>query len=240
MLSIERLSAHYGAARALDDVSLHVAEGELACIVGPNGAGKSTLVNAIAGLIPATSGSVKVAGAEMTCLPPHRLIEHGIAIVPEGRRLFVDMSVRENLELGSLLPPARVRRQKSLDEVCRIFPILIACLDRRAGTLSGGQQQMVAIARALMARPRLLLLDEPSLGLAPIVVVEMFRTIRRINDGGTTILLVEQNVAAALDIASRAFVLDVGRIVAQGTPDELLAQPFIQRAYFGTDPMDAT
>ena len=233
MLSVERISVHYGAAPALFDVSLDVGAGELVCIVGPNGAGKSTLINTIAGLNRVSSGALSFAGRDLAHLPAHRFCAEGIAIVPEGRRLFGGMTVRENLELGSLLAAARARRDQSLERACAMFPALAPKLDRPARTLSGGQQQMVAIARALMAQPRLLLLDEPSLGLAPAIVLELFRAIQRINAGGTAVLLVEQNVAAALDISARAYVLDEGRVVAEGAPQALLAQPHIHRAYLG-------
>ena len=172
-------------------------------------------------------------GRDITALPPHRFCEAGIALVPEGRRLFTGMSVRENLELGSYLPAARRQRQASLDAVLELFPALREKLASAAGELSGGQQQMVAIGRALMARPRLLLLDEPSLGLSPLITHEVFAAIRRINAEGTAVLLVEQNVALAMAMASRAYVLEEGRIVAEGAPQELLARPEIQRAYLG-------
>jgi branched-chain amino acid transport system ATP-binding protein len=233
MLRVERICVHYGKAPALWDVSLHVAAGELVCIVGPNGAGKSTLINTIAGVNRVTSGALTLADSDLTRLPAHRFCSQGVAIVPEGRRLFTGMSVRENLELGSLLPTAKAARRASLDRVCALFPMLGGNLQRAAGMLSGGQQQMVAIARALMARPRLLLLDEPSLGLAPVIVTELFHIIRRVNDEGTAILLVEQNVALALDLAARAYVLEEGRIIAEGTPDALFAQPELRRAYLG-------
>ena len=233
MLELQRVCVHYGAAPALWDVSLSVGSGELVCIIGPNGAGKSTLINTIAGLHRATSGTIALSGRDLTKYPAHRMVREGIAIVPEGRRLFGVMTVRENLELGSLASAAKERRRESIDAACAMFPALAANLERPASALSGGQQQMVAIARALMARPRLLLLDEPSLGLAPAIVVELFRSIRRINDEGTAVLLVEQNVAAALDVSRRAYVLDEGRIVAEGPPQVLAAQPHIHRAYLG-------
>jgi branched-chain amino acid transport system ATP-binding protein len=233
MLEAQRLEVRYGEARALDGVSLEVGSGELVCVVGPNSAGKSTLVNTIAGLLRVRSGSLRLDGSDLTVLPPHRFIEAGIAVVPEGRRLFAEMTVRENLELGSLAPAARRRRRESMREVCEMFPVLGERLDSAAGALSGGQQQMVAIARALMARPRLLLLDEPSLGLAPVIVMEMFNTIRAIHCRGVAILLVEQNVALALEIATRAYVLEEGRIVMTGTRETLLADPHLRRAYLG-------
>ena len=234
MLELSGIEARYGAATALRDVAVSIDAGELVCIVGPNGAGKTTLINVIAGIHRASGGTMRLDGAELTRLPSHRFCDAGIAIVPEGRRLFTTMTVRENLELGSYREAARRKRGALLDQVCERFPVLGGCLDRAAGTLSGGQQQMVAIGRALMAQPRILLLDEPSLGLAPIIVLEMFDLIRRVNAEGTAVLLVEQNVAMAMEIAQRAYVLEEGRIVAEGAPAMLLAQPHIQRAYLGT------
>ena len=233
MLEVRDLEVVYGAALALWGVSLDVHGGELLCVVGPNGAGKTTLINTIAGLQRARSGRLVIDGRDITTLPCHRFCAHGIAIVPEGRRLFTGMTVRENLEIGSFLAEAKVRRRESLDEAMQLFPALKERLGSLAGELSGGQQQMVAIARALMARPRLLLLDEPSLGLSPQIVEHMFIAIRRINEGGMTVLLVEQNVAMALDVSHRAYVLEEGRIVAEGKPQALLARPEIRRAYLG-------
>ena len=233
MLELAGVQVNYGAAVALRDVSLRVAAGELVCVVGPNGAGKSTLINAIAGLNRIVAGTLTLDGRDLTRLPPHRFCAEGIAIVPEGRRLFTAMTVRENLELGSYVRAAKRVRRDSLERMCALFPALVAKFDVPAGALSGGQQQMVAIARALMARPRLLLLDEPSLGLAPLIVHEMFGMIERIHADGVTVLLVEQNVALALDIATRACVLEEGRIVAEDVPAALRAQPHIRRAYLG-------
>jgi branched-chain amino acid transport system ATP-binding protein len=233
MLQLREVVVAHGAATAIWGISLQVAAGELVCVVGPNGAGKTTLIEAIAGLNRIAGGALMIDGEDLKGLPAHRFCDRGIAIVPEARRLFTGLSVRENLELGSYRRAARAARASSLDRVLAIFPALRAKLDAPAGTLSGGQQQMVAIGRALMSRPRLLLLDEPSLGLAPAIVLEMFTVIRDINAGGMAVLLVEQNVAMALDIAQRAYVLEEGRIAAQGTPDELLASPHIRRAYLG-------
>jgi len=233
MLEVRDLHVAYGAAPALWGVSLDLLAGELLCVVGPNGAGKTTLIATLAGLLRARSGRIRFEGRDITELPPHRWCAAGIAIVPEGRRLFTRMSVRENLELGSYLPAAKRERRRSLDAALTLFPALAEKLDSPAGELSGGQQQMVAIARALMARPRLLLLDEPSLGLSPLIVHDVFAAIRRINAGGTAVLLVEQNVAMAMDLCDRAYVLEEGRIVADGEPDDLLARPEIQRAYLG-------
>ena len=233
MLELHELQVAYGPARALWGVSLSLGPGELLCVVGPNGAGKTTLINAVAGVLRAQAGRIVFDGRDITALAPHRFCEAGIAIVPEGRRLFTGMSVRENLELGSFLPAARRQRQASLDAVLDLFPVLREKLASPAGELSGGQQQMVAIGRGMMARPRLLLLDEPSLGLSPLITHEVFGAIRRINAEGTAVLLVEQNVALAMRMASRAYVLEEGRIAAEGAPDELLARPEIQRAYLG-------
>ena len=235
MLDLREVGAHYGAAPALADVTLSIGEGELVCVVGPNGAGKTTLVNVIAGMHRAAAGALSIGGVDLTTLPAHRFCEHGIALVPEGRRLFGGMTVRENLVLGSYRRGARSERQAAHERVCSLFPPLVENMDRRADTLSGGQQQMVAIARALMAKPRLLLLDEPSLGLAPAIVAQMFRLIRAINAEGVAILLVEQNVAMALDVARRAYVLEQGRVVAEGAAQALRADPRIRRAYLGLD-----
>ena len=233
MLDVQDLAVAYGAAPALWGVSLQLRAGELLCVVGPNGAGKSTLINTIAGIQRSRAGRIVFDGRDITQLAPHRFCEAGIAIVPEGRRLFTGMSVLENLELGSLLPAAKAQRKPSLDAMLAMFPVLKDKLAAPAGALSGGQQQMLAIARALMARPRLLLLDEPSLGLSPLIVQDLFATIRRINAEGMSVLLVEQNVTMAMAVASRAYVLEEGRIVAEGEPAALLARPEIQRAYLG-------
>jgi len=233
MLELDRIQVDYGAATALWDISLRMVAGELVCVVGPNGAGKTTLINAIAGLNPVAAGTLSMDGQNLNRLPHNQFCDRGIAIVPEGRRLFTGLTVKENLELGSYRPAARANRRQSLERAFSIFPVLRERLDAPAGTLSGGQQQMLAIGRALMAQPRLLLLDEPSLGLAPSVVLEMFEVIREINRGGVAVLLVEQNVALALEVATRAYVLEEGRIVAEGIPQELLAQPHIRRAYLG-------
>jgi branched-chain amino acid transport system ATP-binding protein len=233
MLEVRSIRAGYGAAPALSGVSLDVPAGALIAVVGPNGAGKTTLINALAGLHRLDAGALRIDGRDITRLPRHRFCEQGIALVPEGRRLFGGMTVRENLELGSYRSSAKALRSKSLDETCSIFPVLREKLGAAAATLSGGQQQMLAIARALMALPRLVLMDEPSLGLAPAIVQEVFRVIREISARGVAVLLVEQNVAMALDIAGHAYILEEGRIVADGLPRELATQPHIQRAYLG-------
>ena len=235
MLEVDRVEVRYGAAPALWDVSLTVAEGELVCVVGPNGAGKTTLINAIAGVQPINRGLLRFKGRDITRLASHRFCAAGIAIVPEGRRLFTSMTVRDNLELGSFVAQAKLHRAETMARVLALFPVLEAKLRDPAGALSGGQQQMVAIGRALMARPQLLLLDEPSLGLAPAIVHDMFGAIREINAQGTSVLLVEQNVAMAMDLASRAYVMEEGRIVAEGLAAELMSRPEIRRAYLGIE-----
>jgi branched-chain amino acid transport system ATP-binding protein len=233
MLEVRDLQVAYGPAPALWGVSFELRPRELLCVVGLNGAGKTTLINTLAGVLRARGGRIDFDGRDITALAAHRYCEAGIALVPEGRRLFGSMSVLENLEIGSVLPAAKARRAQSLESVLALFPDLKAKLAQAAGELSGGQQQMVAIGRALMARPRLLLLDEPSLGLSPLVVAEVFAAIRRVNAEGTAVLLVEQNVAVALRVADRAYVLKEGRMVADGTPDELMRRDEIRRAYLG-------
>jgi len=234
MYEVSNVAVNYGAAAAVSGVHLKVDAGELVVVVGPNGAGKSTLINAMAGVHPVAEGRLVVDGQDITREPPHRFCERGIAIVPEGRRLFANLSVRENLELGSYRAAARSGRAASMQRVCALFPALAERLGAPAGALSGGQQQMVAIGRALMAQPRFLLLDEPSLGLSPLIVQDMFRAIREVNAAGVAVLLVEQNVAMALQLARRAYVLDEGRIAAEGEPAELMSQPQIKKAYLGT------
>ena len=234
MLELRSIRVAYGAATALWDVSLGLERGGLLCVVGPNSAGKSTLINTIAGLNRPVSGQMFFDGKDMSTVRPHRFCQEGIAIVPESRRLFTKMTVRENLELGAYAPTAHPHRQRSLEYVLDLFPALAQKMEQASGSLSGGQQQMVAIGRALMACPRLLLLDEPSLGLAPGIVLDMFAAIRRIHSTGTSVLLVEQNISMALEIAQQAAVLEEGRIVAAGKAGELLLRPEIVEAYLGT------
>ena len=235
MLEVDNVSVSYGAAPALWGITLDVKPGELVCVVGPNGAGKTTMINAIAGLQRIREGSLSFNGHDITRLASHRFCDAGIAIVPEGRRLFTQMTVLDNLELGSFIAKAKLHRKASLELVLALFPALKVKLQSLAGALSGGQQQMVAIGRALMARPGLLLLDEPSLGLAPAIVLDMFQAIRQINSQGTSVLLVEQNVAMAMALATRAYVMEEGRIVMQGQASELLSRPEIQKAYLGVE-----
>jgi len=233
LLEVRNLFVGYGDATAVWDASLEVEAGEIVSVIGPNGAGKTTLINAIAGLRRCTKGRLTFNGTDMAAVRAHAFCAHGIALVPEGRRLFTRLSVEENLELGCYLPAARVARNASLERIYSLFPILRDKRQQLAGELSGGQQQMVAIGRALMAQPRIVLFDEPSLGLAPSIVDSMFEIIVRVRDDGAAVLLVEQNVLKALEIADRAYVLEQGRIVATGLPAELLKQPHIREAYLG-------
>ena len=233
MLGVTDLDVFYGDAQALWDVSMKVDEGEVVAIVGSNGAGKSTFVNAVMGINRARRGSILFEGVELTNLAGHRTCRQGIAIVPEGRRLFPFLSVQENLDLGAFNREARRHHQESLAWVHELFPRLSERRDQLAGTLSGGEQQMVAIGRALMARPRLLLMDEPSLGLAPVIVDEVFERIERVRAEGVSVVLVEQNVKRALEISARAYVLAEGRIVQQGSAAELAASPEVVAALLG-------
>jgi branched-chain amino acid transport system ATP-binding protein len=233
MLQIDQIQVNYGAAPALWEVSLEVKTGELVSVIGPNGAGKTTLINAVMGLNPVKSGKIVWEDETISKLSPHQLCEKGLALVPESRRLFTGMTVRENLELGAMHPAARAVRHRTFEQVCDLFPAVRAKLDQVSGTLSGGQQQMVAIGRAMMALPRLLLLDEPSLGLSPVIVVEMFRAIESINRSGTSVLLVEQNVSRALAISERTYVLENGRVITSGDSQELSNRPEIRKAYLG-------
>ncbi|HTX53500.1 MAG TPA: ABC transporter ATP-binding protein [Candidatus Baltobacteraceae bacterium] len=233
MLSVERLNYFYGEAiHALRDVSFHVAKGEIASIIGANGAGKSTLMWLLVGLLKPKSGTMTFNG-QLIRPVPHRAVASGIALVPERRRLFPNLTVRENLALGSYLRHDRAGLAQDQEYVFSLFPVLKERLSQYAGTLSGGQQQMLAIARGLMSRPQLLLLDEPSLGLAPVLVQQVFAAIQAIVSQGTTILLVEQNALKALEISARAYVLEVGRIVLQGSGKDLLGNPSVQAAYLG-------
>ncbi len=217
MLQANDLEVFYGDAQALWGVSIAVEEGEVVSIVGSNGAGKSTLVNTIMGILKARRGSIVVDDVDLTDVPGHRTCRAGVAIVPEGRRLFPALTVRDNLDLGAYDKDARHRHDESLDRVHTLFPRLAERADQLAGSLSGGEQQMLAIGRALMARPRLLLMDEPSLGLAPVVVDEVFDVIEAVRDEGVSVLLVEQNVQRALDVSTRAYLLAEGRVMMEGT-----------------------
>jgi len=233
MLIVDNVNAHYGDLQALWGVSLEVKDGELVALVGPNGAGKTTTLKVITGLLKLASGSVSFDGNNIGKLAVHKIVELGISQVPEGGRIFSGMSVLENLELGAFIPEARQGKDQSLKWVYEIFPRLEERQNQQAGTLSGGERQMLAIGRALMSKPKLLLLDEPSFGLAPILVQQMFEMIEEINKQGVTVLLVEQNVRMALELAHRSYVIENGRIVGQGTGDDLLSFESIRSAYLG-------
>lgn len=233
MLRIEGIDVAYGDAQVLWDVSLELQKGEIVALIGANGSGKSTTLATISGLLRPTKGGVFYEGQPIHTRPAHDMVALGIAHVPEARRLFPDMTVRENLLLGALTPAARGSRTEMLEKMFALFPRLKERHRQHAGTLSGGEQQMATIARGLMSKPRLLMLDEPSLGLSPLLVNEIFRVIRQVHEEGVTVLLVEQNVAKTLPMADRAYVLENGRIVLAGTGPELLVDQHVKRAYLG-------
>lgn len=233
MLAVEKINVFYDDAQALWDVSFTVNRGEIVTLVGSNGAGKSTTLKAISGLVPPLSGGIHLEGMRIDSLPAHRIVEMGIAQIPEGRRLWPGLTVAENLELGAYNRSVRPAREESLKAVYKLFPRLEERRHQLAGTLSGGEQQMLAIGRGLLSKPKLLILDEPSLGLAPLLVNNIFETIQKISRQGMTILLVEQNVNHALAISHRGYVLETGRIVLDGTGRELLSNEHIKTAYLG-------
>jgi branched-chain amino acid transport system ATP-binding protein len=238
VLTLRNVDAGYGKLTVLRRVTLHVSEGEIVTIVGANGAGKTTLLETVSGLVRARQGDVRFADREIRTLPTERIVALGCSLVPEGRQVFATMPVRENLLLGAHVQLARGRKGEvaaDLERVYGLFPVLRQREGQLAGTLSGGEQQMLAIGRALMARPKLLMLDEPSMGLAPLVVKDIFAILCRIRQDGTTVLLVEQNARSALRIADRGYVLETGRIVLEGTAEELLQNRDVQRAYLGSD-----
>jgi branched-chain amino acid transport system ATP-binding protein len=238
MLRVRNLDAGYGSLTVLRRVSIHVKPGEIVAIVGANGAGKSTLLKAIVGLVRARSGDVLFEGEDVTRTPTIDIVAAGCSLVPEGRQVFADMTVWENLVLGGHVQRRRAGghgQQADLDRICALFPVLADRRRQLAGTLSGGEQQMLAMGRALMAHPRLLMLDEPSMGLAPLVVRDIFGIVARISASGSTVLLVEQNARSALRVAHRGYVLETGTITMQGTSEELLANRDVQRAYLGKD-----
>ena len=233
MLSLAAVSAGYGSFQALFGVSLEVPRGEAVGVIGPNGAGKTTLMQVISGLIPLRGGAMSLEGRLLDGLPAHRMVEQGIAHVPENRRLFPRLSVEDNLRIGAFVPQARQRFAEQLDWVYNLFPRLKDRREQAAGTLSGGEQQMCAIGRALMSRPKLLLMDEPSAGLAPLVVAQVFELVHRIRAEGLTVLIVEQNVQQVLEVVDRAYLLEVGAIKLAGTSAELKDNSFIRKSYMG-------
>jgi branched-chain amino acid transport system ATP-binding protein len=233
VLELAGVNAGYGAFQALFDVSMKVEAGEAVAVIGANGAGKTTLLRVISGLLPASSGDMAMEGVNLRTTAPHRIVETGIAHVPEGRRLFPRLSVENNLKMGAFIPPARAKLGERLSFVYELFPRLQERRKQAAGTLSGGEQQMCAIGRALMSGPKLILLDEPSMGLAPVIVQQVFDFVRRIRSEGYTVLIVEQNVSQVLKIADRAYLLEVGRMRMSGPAAELLASDEIRKTYMG-------
>ena len=232
ILKVDNINVYYGSIHAIKGVSFEVNEGEIVTLIGANGAGKSTVLNTVSGLLHPRSGSVCFEGKNLHGVPPHKVVEHGLAQVPEGRRIFLQMTVEENLEMGAFTQPGSTIAP-GIADVYRRFPRLEERRRQIAGTLSGGEQQMLAMGRALMSRPKLLMLDEPSMGLAPILVEQIFDIIRELHAAGTTILLVEQNARAALAVADRAYVMETGKITLSGTGEELMASDQVQKAYLG-------
>ncbi len=233
MLKVENLHTFYGQIEALKGISIEVKEGEIVTLIGANGAGKSTTLKTISGQLTPRSGTITFEGAKMVGIPAHKVTAKGVIQVPEGRRIFPRMSVTENLEMGSYLRKDKVEIAEDLEKVFELFPRLKERRQQKGGTLSGGEQQMLAMGRGMMARPRLLMLDEPSMGLAPVVVDQIFATIRKLNEDGITILLVEQNAAMALQTAHRGYVLETGHVALEGPGRELLANEQVRKAYLG-------
>jgi branched-chain amino acid transport system ATP-binding protein len=233
MLKVDSINVYYGNIQALKGVSLEINSGEIVTLIGANGAGKSTLLKTISGLLKPKQGEILHEGVSIAGKPAQMMVKRGISQVPEGRRVFANMSVEENLELGAFVRKDKAGIQEDFEKVFRLFPRLLERRKQQAGTLSGGEQQMLAMGRALMARPKLLLLDEPSMGLAPLLVKTIFNIIKEINKDGTTILLVEQNANMALSIANRAYVIETGRVVLSGTAEELNASDQVKSAYLG-------
>ena len=233
MLEVSKINTFYGKIQALWDVSLNIGEAEIVALVGANGAGKTTLLKTVSGMLRPASGSIEFLGKRIDRLQSHAIVGLGMSHIPEGRKLFPDMSVRENLELGAYAKRVWKNKQKTLNEVYELFPVLKARQRQLAGTLSGGEQQMVAIGRGLMSRPKLCIIDEPSSGLAPKVVDEIFQIIQRLRDQGIAIFLIEQNVQQTLEIAERAYVLENGRMILEGESVKLLEEEFIRKAYLG-------
>lgn len=233
MLKVENLNVHYGAIHAIHGVSLEVHQGEIVSLIGANGAGKTTVLHTISGLKKATSGTVTLEGLDLFSIDPHKIVQHGMAHVPEGRRIFSEMTVMENLEMGAYIRRDKAGIDADLEKIFHYFPRLRERSKQLGGTLSGGEQQMLAIGRALMSQPKILLMDEPSMGLSPLLVKEIFHIIGQLNRDGMTILLVEQNAKMALSIANRAYVLETGNVVMSGNARELLEDDKVRKAYLG-------
>ena len=232
ILKVDDINVYYGSIHAIKGISFEVEEGEVVTLIGANGAGKSTTLNTISGLLRSKTGSIEFMGQSLAKVPSHKIVERGLALVPEGRRIFLQMTVQENLEMGAFTQKGG-ETQQDLEKIYALFPRLKGRLKQMAGTLSGGEQQMLAMGRALMSHPKLLMLDEPSMGLAPILVEQIFEIIQNLHKAGTTILLVEQNAQAALAIAHRGYVLETGKVVTSGTGRELMDSPEIKKAYLG-------
>ena len=232
ILKVDDINVYYGSIHAIKGISFEVEEGEVVTLIGANGAGKSTTLNTISGLLRSKTGSIEFMGQSLAKVPSHKIVERGLALVPEGRRIFLQMTVQQNLEMAAFTQTGG-ETQQDLEKIYALFPRLKERLKQMAGTLSGGEQQMLAMGRALMSHPKLLMLDEPSMGLAPILVEQIFEIIQNLHKAGTTILLVEQNAQAALSVADRGYVLETGKIVTTGTGTELLASPAIKKAYLG-------
>ncbi len=233
MLQVSEVDVSYGHFQVLSGVSLQVRDKELVTVIGSNGAGKTTLLSTIAGLLPPKRGEIRFMGKRIDGIPPYKVVEEGLVLVPEGRGNFSRLTVLENLELSAYTRRAKERKDETIEEVFNLFPILRERMHQKAGTLSGGEQQMLAIGRGLMARPKLLMLDEPSLGLAPKIVLQIFSILRRLKEEGITILLIEQNAHRALELADRAYLLETGRVAMQGRGEELLQDPRLRKLYLG-------
>lgn len=233
ILNVENLEVSYGLIKAIKGISFHVEEGEIVALIGANGAGKTTTMHAIARLISSEAGKIEFAGTDITKYPAHKIVRLGMSQVPEGRRIFQELKVKENLTLGAFTRKDKTETARTREEMYSLFPILKERENQVAGTLSGGEQQMLAVARAMMAHPKLLLLDEPSMGLSPLYVNQIFEMIKKINDSGITVLLVEQNAKKALSVANRAYVLETGNILLEGTGRELLTNESVKKAYLG-------
>ena len=232
ILKVDDINVYYGSIHAIKGISFEVEEGEVVTLIGANGAGKSTTLNTISGLLRSKTGSIEFMGQSLAKVPSHKIVERGLALVPEGRRIFLQMTVQENLEMGAFTQKGG-ETQQDLEKIYALFPRLKERLKQMAGTLSGGEQQMLAMGRALMSHPKLLMLDEPSMGLAPLLVEQIFEIIQNLNKQGSTILLVEQNAQMALSVAHRGYVLETGKIVTTGTGEELIRSPEIKKAYLG-------
>lgn len=233
MLKVENLSVHYGVIQALHEVSLEVNKGEIVTLIGSNGAGKTTTLGALSGLLKPSGGTITFEGRDLLSVPPHLRVPMGLVQVPEGRRIFPTMTVAENLDLGAYTRSDKSEMAKDLEEIYALFPRLKERQSQAAGTMSGGEQQMLAVGRAMMSRPQLLLLDEPSLGLAPLLVKEIFSVVKRIRDRGVTVMLVEQNAHLALEIADRAYVLETGKVIMSGEAKQIAGDPRVKEAYLG-------